>query len=165
MLNVRPAPLEWRTGGITTRGVVPQQGSKTMRTAKNGVKYMAEPKMNELRAFRKQVLELVRAKYPGLSRLEPIFPVHHPVAIRIVFRMPLRKSDPPPDRWGGIVAGYEPPTIYFTVAPDKDKLTRAVFDALTGANVWNDDAQACDLRAIAIRHPNEGATIEWRSLA
>jgi len=163
MLNVRPAPLEWRTGGITTRGVVPQRGSKTLRTGKNGKPYMAEPKMNEIRSFRRQVLELVGAKYPGLSRLEPIFTDHVPVAIRIVFRMPIRKSDPAPEVRDITTGDY--PLIWFTVAPDKDKLTRAVFDALTGANVWNDDAQAVDLRAIAIRHPNEGSTIEWRSLA
>jgi Holliday junction resolvase RusA-like endonuclease len=163
VLTVRPAPLEWRTGGITTRGVTPQQGSKTLRKNKQGQTYMAEPKANELRAFRAQVLELVKARYPGLSRLEPIFPKDIPVAIRIVFRMPVRKSDP--DSWRYQSVGADYPLIWFTVAPDKDKLTRAVFDALTAANVWADDAQACDLRAIAVRHPNEGSTIEWRSLA
>lgn len=158
MLNVRPAPLEWRTGSITTSGVTPQQGSKTLRTAKNGKTYMAEPKANELRAFRRQVLELVQARYPGLSGLEPIHTQHEPVAVRIVFRMPLRKSDPPPE--------LDPyPLVWFTVAPDIDKMTRAVFDALTDAHVWHDDAQVCDVRAIAIRHPTVGATIEWRSLA
>jgi crossover junction endodeoxyribonuclease RusA len=163
VLNVRPAPIEWRTGSITTHGITPQQGSKTLRTAKNGRQYMAEPKANEIRAFRRQVAELVKAKYPGLSRLEPILTDHVPVAIRIVFRMPLRKSDPPPERFLPMMANV--PTVWFTVAPDVDKLTRAVFDALTEAHVWYDDAQVCDVRAIAIRHPMVGATIEWRSLA
>ena len=162
MLTVRPAPLEWRTGGITTTGVTPQQGSKELRKAKNGSTYMAEPKANEIRAFRRQVLGQVRGRYPGLSRLEPIFTAHVPVAVRLVFRMPLRKSDPDP-----MLATFrgEYPLIYFTVAPDLDKLTRAVFDALTGANVWADDAQVVDLRAVAIRHPMVGCSIEWRSLA
>ena len=31
--------------------------------------------------------------------------------------------------------------LYVTRAPDLDKLTRAIFDALTDADVWNDDSQ------------------------
>lgn len=163
MLNVRPAPLEWRTGSITTSGVTPQQGSKTLRTAKNGKTYMAEPKANELRAFRRQVLELVQAKYPGLSGLEPIHTEHEPVALRVLLRMPLRKSDPAPEVRDIVTGDY--PLIWFTVAPDCDKQLRAVLDALKPAHVYHDDAQVCDVRAIAIRHPTVGATIEWRSLA
>lgn len=123
---------------------------------------MAEPKANELRAFRAQVDILVKAKYRGLSRLEPIHPEHTPVAVRVLFRMPLRKSDPAPETIDPSTGAF--PVVWFTVAPDIDKMCRAVFDALTGAYVWKDDAQACHVQLVAVRHPNVGALIEWRGL-
>lgn len=134
-----------------------------MRTTKDGRKYMADPKANEIRYFRRQVRELVGARYPGLTRLEPILTRGLPVAVRVLFRMPLLKSSPAPETIDPATGAY--PLQWFTVSPDIDKMARAVLDALTEANVWDDDKQACWLQAQAIRHPKVGAVIEWRSLA
>ena len=35
--------------------------------------------------------------------------------------------------------------VYPTKPPDLDKLTRAIFDSLTDARVWVDDAQVCSM--------------------
>lgn len=154
---VRPAPLEWRAGGILCVGVTPQQGSKTLRKNKAGQTYMAEPNANDVRAFRKHVLDRVQNKYPGLTRLEPIFPKPTPVALRVVFSRPLLKSQEP--NWDPAA-----PVIWCPVTPDADKLLRSVMDALTAANVWADDSQVVWPQAMKIRHRHPGALIEWRSL-
>lgn len=160
---VRPAPAEWRTGSITTTGVTPSKGDKRLIPARNGrPAFMSETNSNDLKPFVRQVRELVGAKYPGLTRLEPIIPRGIPVALRIVFRMPLLKSNPPPETIDPRTGQY--PLIWHAVAKDADKMVRAIGDALTEANVWADDGQCCYQHVVKIRHPKVGALIEWRSL-
>lgn len=158
MLNVRPAPVEWRTGSITTTGITPSQGDKSIGHTKDGRTYMREQGGNEIKAFRRQVRDLMQARYPGLSKLEPIFPKGCPVAIRVTLKMPLLKDQEA--NWRG-----EGQLIWHCVAKDADKMFRAVGDALTEAHLWADDGQACDVRIIKVRHPMVGCSIEWRSLA
>lgn len=59
------------------------------------------------------------------------YPRHHPVTCTLEFVMPRLKNLP-----------KRAPTPHHTKKPDLDKLERAVFDALTAARVWVDDAQA-----------------------
>jgi crossover junction endodeoxyribonuclease RusA len=61
-------------------------------------------------------------------------PLDGPLRISLVFVMP---------RPAGTPKKSTPPAIK---RPDLDKLTRAVFDALSGV-VWNDDSQAVELHA------------------
>lgn len=52
--------------------------------------------------------------------------------------------------------------------PDKEKLERAIFDALTTAEIWNDDAQVADSRARKVwtsdEWPNAGVHVVIESL-
>lgn len=118
---------------------------------------MAENGANEIRAFRRQVAELVRAKYPGLTTLEPIFPKGTPVGVRVFLRMPLLKSQIP--NWKDTN-----PVLWHSVAKDADKMFRAIGDALTEAKVWADDGQCAYQQVLKIRHRDVGAVIEWREL-
>lgn len=154
---IGPVPDHYRTGGITTLGVTPSQGDKSLRTNNAGQSYMAETNKNEIRAFRKQVGELVRARYPLVSRLEPIFPKGDPVALRVELRMPLLKAQT--ENWRG-----GQPIIWHAVAKDADKQLRAIGDAFTEAHVWADDGQLCWVQVLKVRHPAVGAVIEWRAL-
>ena len=43
------------------------------------------------------------------------------------------------------------------VKPDLDKLTRAVFDALTDAGVWRDDSRVVDMKVTKRYEDSEGA--------
>jgi Holliday junction resolvase RusA-like endonuclease len=60
--------------------------------------------------------------------------LHGPVAARIVFTLPRPKSAPKKETWPqrGL---------------DLDKMVRAVFDAVTAAGLWEDDARVCELSA------------------
>lgn len=156
-LTVRPAPTEWKRGRITVAGVVPQQGSKTYGTTKDGKAYGRENKGAELKAFRADVATAVARDYPGLTTLEPIFPKGEPVALRLLLLMPLTKAQAA--KWT-----EHGPTVWHTVTPDADKQTRAVLDALKLAHLYADDAQVCYLEVRAIRHRHVGAVIEWSAL-
>jgi crossover junction endodeoxyribonuclease RusA len=63
-------------------------------------------------------------------------PLEGPVAVYLVFTMPRPKSAPK--------SVTRPAT-----RPDCDKLQRAVFDSLTDAGVWKDDAQVCEVARVA----------------
>lgn len=81
-------------------------------------------------------------------------PMTGPVAVRLDFVMPLRKTDRP-------VPGV---TIWHHVSPDKDKLTRTILDCMTVAEVWGDDGQAAYILTTATRGPDPHVLIEWTSL-
>ena len=65
-----------------------------------------------------------------------------PVAVRLEFWMK-RPSDHylPINGKRTVPVVRQGSPIYVTTAPDIDKLTRAVFDSLTDADVWHDDSQ------------------------
>lgn len=65
--------------------------------------------------------------------------------------LPATKSRPTP-----ILRDDAP--VFHTSRPDVDKLTRALFDALTNV-VWHDDAQVADVRARKVYGLYPGATI------
>lgn len=50
------------------------------------------------------------------------------------------------------------PTPAHTKKPDLDKLTRAVFDAITSSGVWHDDSQATKFSTLEKRYAEIGET-------
>ena len=157
-ITVRPAPAEWRNGKVVIDGAsVPTQGSKTYGTTKEGKAFGRENKSTELGVFRAAVAAAVALDYPGLSRLEPLFPAGHPVALRVMFRMPLTKRQAKAWRTNAS-------PVWHCVAPDGDKQMRATLDALTAAHIWADDGQVCWGQWVGVRHPVVGVTIEWSPL-
>jgi crossover junction endodeoxyribonuclease RusA len=81
---------------------------------------------NNLKPWREAVKS--RAIEEAISRIEV------PVAVELEFRMPRPKS-------------YPKRIVWPLRKPDLDKLVRAVFDALTEASVWTDDALVVCLHA------------------
>jgi crossover junction endodeoxyribonuclease RusA len=71
-------------------------------------------------------------------------PLEGPVRVNLTFYMPRPKSAPKA-------------TVYPAVKPDRDKLERAIMDALTNAGIWKDDGQVIDGRTVKMyaggRHP------------
>jgi Holliday junction resolvase RusA-like endonuclease len=80
-----------------------------------------------------------------------------PIAVHIVFRLPMPKSRPAEARRRGVCAS--------TVKPDIDKLVRSTLDALTTSGLVADDARIWDLYATKIEVAAGwiGARIEVRS--
>ena len=70
--------------------------------------------------------------------------------------LPVTKSRPAP------VLRDDAP-VFHIARPDADKLTRALFDALTNV-VWHDDAQVADVRARKVYNATPGATISVEAL-
>lgn len=74
-------------------------------------------------------------------------PLEGPVRVNLTFYMPRPKS-------------AKKSVLYPAGRPDRDKLERAVMDALTNAGVWKDDGQVVDGRTVKMyaggRHPDGG---------
>lgn len=64
-----------------------------------------------------------------------------PIQVGCIFTFPLPKSIKPEHRWW---------PFYARGVGDIDKLARCVLDCFTVAQVWLDDGQVCDLRAIKV---------------
>lgn len=152
-----------------------QQGSKTARAyiPKGGGKPRAnvvEQAGVKLKAWRSLALETIREAgvVPDVGAL---FDRGRPVALRVRFVFPLRVEDQAAiRRWEKRADQLdwrhtcEPGCVHapwHTVTPDKDKLTRALFDVLKLARVWHDDAQCCRFEVIAYRTANPCTIVEW----
>ena len=85
-----------------------------------------------VRHSNKAELEAWREKIAWLGKGAGLRPQDGPVALTLAFSMPRGKTVTRP---------------FATVAPDLDKLCRAVLDALTGV-AYLDDCQVTDLRAV-----------------
>lgn len=110
---------------FTVRGAPVPQGSKSIGRTKSGKSYLYEQQAGELRAWRRAVRDEAEKHRVSWIRQSPL-------EVRLLFvvrRPPLGKFDGDPA----------------PVAPDIDKLTRAVLDALTQGKVLVDDAQVVRL--------------------
>ena len=116
------------------------QGSKKAFVVK-GRAVMIDDNKPELKAWRQSV---ERAARGAMTVTEFDGPVLGSLAVAVEFHMPRPKS----------VKRDLP-----SVAPDLDKLQRAVFDALTIAGVWKDDGQITTISARKIYGPTPGALI------
>ncbi len=112
---------------ITVLGVPVPQGSKKGFARGKGVQ-IVDDNADVLKPWRKKVrmaAKFVLADRPGIPKQVPAF-------AHLSFYMPRPAS----------VKRLRP-----SVKPDVDKLTRAIFDALTDAGVWTDDGQVVDQSA------------------
>jgi len=75
-------------------------------------------------------------------------PLTGPVRLDLLFALPRPTSVTPRDR------------LWPIVKPDRDKLERAVCDALTRARLWRDDSQAVDGRTVKTYAGNPDA-LPW----
>ena len=145
---------------ITVHGTPVQQGSKTIAYAK-GPKgrrpVLRDANANELKTWRRQIVNAAKiALHPHQPWTPYDGPVH--VTINYTFRRPQhhyrtgRHADQLRD---------DAPT-YRHQTPDRDKLDRAINDALTEAGVWTDDAvnvAGSSTKGYCDRDDTPGATI------
>jgi crossover junction endodeoxyribonuclease RusA len=124
-----------RSVTIDVRGVPRPQGSLKLHTLPGGKTAARYPAA--VYVWRGQV----QAAVAELG--EPAFV--GPVELRLGFDLPRPAAHFGTGRNGGIVKASAP--CYPTVAPDLDKLTRCIGDAITDAGLWHDDAQVAVIRA------------------
>ena len=121
MIESEPSNAEASPGPVRIRvtGNPVPQGSKRA-IVRGGKAVLIEQLEKTLKPWRRLVTLEARRQYAGREKLVG------PLVVRMVFSMPRPKSVR---------------RMYPSVAPDLDKLTRAVGDALTDAGVWGDDGQ------------------------
>lgn len=102
-----------------------------------------------LKPWRKQVTSEAKVAWGGEPWIEET-----DVFVSVEFRFPRRSSDL---RSNGTPKASAP--FYKRSAPDVDKLQRAVFDALTDAQVWRDDSLVVDVHARKVYADQPGVTV------
>jgi len=150
-------------------GIPITQGSKTPMGVKSGKCIMVESAKG-LKPWREAV------KYAAIAEKNPDWiPFTGPVKLSALFAFPRPKNhykgnDPTRELKPGA------PFYHYLSQKDLDKLLRAVFDALTQANVYRDDGQVAALEHVVKRYANQfrvgdnyadedpGATIFLRGL-
>lgn len=110
-----------------------QQGSKTAGKRNNGSAFVRDANAKRLKPWRKIVTEAAEkaAREQGFAQITG------PVTCYLVFHMPRPLSAPRRLVWA-------------FRKPDLDKLIRAVFDGLSDAKVWEDDARVVAVNALKI---------------
>lgn len=118
---------------VAVPGVPVPQGSKRIgRAGKNGRPILIDDNDEKLAAWRETVALLSRRAWAGRA------PLAVPVWAQLTFYMPRPAGHYGTGRNAGLLKDSAP--LWPAVKPDVDKLTRAVFDALTTAGVWKDDS-------------------------
>lgn len=124
--------------GFHVPGVPAPQGSKN--AYRRGAKVVLVEASKALKPWRDLVAGFARDYNRNPA------PLTGPVLVRLSFVLSRPKATP-----------KTRPTPPAVKKPDVDKLIRAVFDALTQAGVWKDDAQAVQVVATKrIAEPDEG---------
>jgi crossover junction endodeoxyribonuclease RusA len=129
----RPAPAKAPTlVQMHVPGVpVPQGSKKAFKHRHTGRVVMTDDNPN-LAAWRAMVAHVARTDWAGRE------PLAVPVTASLVFYLPRPAGHYGTGRNAGVLKASAP--LHPTVKPDLDKLVRAVFDSLTTAGVWKDDA-------------------------
>lgn len=112
------------------------QGSKSVD--RRGFMYEANKRTGP---WRKHVKERAQSRRAGTNHVM----YATPVSVRLTFVLPRPKSHWRTGRNAGLLRDGAP--RYPGVKPDVDKLVRAIFDALTAADVWRDDCLVVHLTA------------------
>lgn len=118
--------------GLDVDGVPVPQGSK--RIGRHGSRPVLLDDNRNLEAWRALVAFKARQAWGGAA------PVAVPVSVWATFYLPRPKSHYRTGRFADLLRADAPE--WPAVKPDGDKLLRAVFDSLTTAGVWKDDALA-----------------------
>lgn len=124
---------------INVIGTPVQQGSKTAGVAKNGKPYLRDSNDKELRPWRAEVAGCVADAMRAVSWRT----LDEPVEVAIAFFHPRPAGHYGTGRNAGILKPSAP--WWKSTAPDVDKLTRAVLDALTTSRAIHDDARVARL--------------------
>lgn len=119
------------------------QGSKNAAVTKAGTAYMYEQNAAELRRWRRAVRDEAKRHRVAWARQAPVH-------VSLKFMLAGTKRDP---------FGWCP------VAPDLDKLTRAVLDGLQSAGMLTDDAAVVALTATKQRGATPGVRVVIRDVA
>lgn len=106
-------------------GIPRPKGSKTAAVTRDGRPYLFDSDSG-LKAWERKVVEYCNAQLGDAKR--PVF--MGPVKVQLTFVYEDLKSSPK--------------RYWKATAPDGDKLERAVWDALTKAEMWEDDARVVD---------------------
>ena len=123
-----PALADRGALSFTAYGVPAPQGS-TRAFMRPGMKHpVVTADCKRTKPWRQAIVDASREVMAGRV------PLGGPVEVRVVFYLPRPKSAPK--------RITEPAKL-----PDLDKLIRALFDALTAAGVWRDDAQVVQVDA------------------
>lgn len=115
------------------------QGSKKAVHHKQSGKIIVMESSKKVRPWREDI-RLALERHAADLR----FPPDMPVTVGLTFVMRRLAAMPKTDRGK--------PTPPHTKQPDLDKLTRAVFDAITSSGVWHDDSQACKFSTLEKRY-------------
>jgi Holliday junction resolvase RusA-like endonuclease len=117
------------------------QGSKTAFINKSTGRPVIVDKDMRLPQWRMKMTAAAIEKQAEYMHTAPnlAFPLAGPIGIRVIFTMERPKSHFGTGKNANTVKASSP--VFPDVMPDIDKLLRAVFDALTDARVWVDDAQ------------------------
>lgn len=124
---------------FTVRGTaVPQGSKKAWYNAKTKRVHMTEAQGDRLHNWRTDVMMAARDAREASTKVDA-FPLEGAVAVRLTFNT-LRPSSHYGS--GKNAHALKPSAPKHNIKmPDIDKLTRAIFDALTVAGIWLDDAQ------------------------
>lgn len=133
---------------LRIKGVPAPQGSMTCvgGGARNGARiHNVQPSNKpELHAWRAKVAAAAKRV---VDEYGFVFVAHDPVRVEITFTF---------DRPKSVTRDWP------SVAPDVDKLCRAILDALTQGEIWADDGQCVDMHAVkaypgwtAVPHPED----------
>jgi Holliday junction resolvase RusA-like endonuclease len=117
---------------------VPQGSKRAFRHSRTGKVVVLDDNEN-LAAWRQLVTARARHWWAGRP------PVAVPVWASLAFYLPRPARHFGTGRNAGVLKDSAP--LWPSVKPDLDKLQRAVFDSLTAAGVWKDDAVCCGVSA------------------
>lgn len=135
---------------------VPQGSLRPMVSKSTGQAFIKNSSV--LMAWRSKVTSWAieaQAEQMHTKRLD--FPLEGPIGVELLFYLARPKHHYGTGKNAAVVKDSSPAKP--ASAPDIDKLTRAVFDALTDAKVWHDDGQVVWVRVVKMWGDQEGVYV------
>lgn len=143
--------VQWETRvQLWVPGVPVPQGSKQGFVRGNRA-VLVDNNAEKLKPWRSQVAAFAMDAWGGRE------PLDEPVCVHMMFVFPRPSSHFGTGRNAGVLKDGAP--RFKTSAPDRDKLERAVNDALTDAGVWRDDSRSVDGGSRKVYGPKPGVRV------